>query len=378
MARRTAHRVALLALLLTCALPCFTPSPHAREGALPGRLDDRAFWQLVNDLSEPGGFFRSDNLVSNETAFQQVIPALQTQLGSGGAYVGVGPDQNFTYIVALQPRIAFIVDIRRQNMVLHLLYKAVIEQSSDRAEFLSRLFSRKRPSGLNAATSADALLTAYATAPPDPKLYERNLQAATKRLMKQHRFALTRDDLRSLDYVYRAFLNAGPEIRYSFPRGFGWDRFPSYRELMTTTDGGGVPRSYLATEANYQTLRNLQQRNLIVPVVGDFAGPKALRAVGTFLRQHDVNVSAFYTSNVEQYLFRGEDWQQFYANVGSMPLDARSLFIRSYFNRFGYFSYGQAPAGPRSLTLLSPIPDLLAAVAAGRVQGYDDVIALSR
>ena len=53
----------------------------------------------------------------------------------GGVYLGVGPDQNFTYILALQPKIAFIIDIRRQNMLQHLMYKALIEISKDRADF---------------------------------------------------------------------------------------------------------------------------------------------------------------------------------------------------------------------------------------------------
>ena len=62
-------------------------------------------------------------------------------------YLGVGPEQNFTYIVALRPKLAFIVDIRRGNMNEHLLYKAFIELSADRADFLSRLFARPRPAG---------------------------------------------------------------------------------------------------------------------------------------------------------------------------------------------------------------------------------------
>ena len=71
----------------------------------------------------------------------------------GGVYLGVAPDQNFTYIVATAPRLAFIVDIRRGNLLQHLMYKAIFELSVDRAEFVSRLFSKRRPPG--ATTSAD-------------------------------------------------------------------------------------------------------------------------------------------------------------------------------------------------------------------------------
>src|SRR5690242_14118134 len=60
---------------------------------LPSRLTDQQFWTLSERLSEPAGYFRSENLVSNEHTFQYVIPALQ-QVGQGGVYLGVAPDQN--------------------------------------------------------------------------------------------------------------------------------------------------------------------------------------------------------------------------------------------------------------------------------------------
>jgi hypothetical protein len=43
----------------------------------------------------------------------------------------------------VKPKIAFIVDIRRQNLIEHLMYKALFELSADRAEFISRLLSRR-------------------------------------------------------------------------------------------------------------------------------------------------------------------------------------------------------------------------------------------
>src|SRR6185312_8954015 len=106
------------------------------------------------------GFFRSDNLVSNEMQFQYVIPVLQQTLLPMSAYLGVGPDQNFTYIAALKPRISFIVDIRRQNMLLHLMYKAIIERSPTRQAFLARLFSRQPRGEVPDTAAPDDLLGA--------------------------------------------------------------------------------------------------------------------------------------------------------------------------------------------------------------------------
>ena len=384
MPERRPLRYGILTLIASWLLVCGTPTPRITGQGLPDRLDDRAFWSIVTDFSEAGGYFRSDNLVSNETTFQHVIPTLQQNTGQASAYVGVGPDQNFTYLVALHPRIAFIVDIRRQNMLLHLMYKALIEMSPTRAEFLSRLFSRERPADLSTAASPSALFAAFERAQPDPTAFDRNLRDVTKRLIRQHRFALSSEDLRAIDYVYRSFFSAGPEIRYSFGRGPGWLPFPSYRDLMIETDGQGTSRSYLASEENYQALRDMEVRNLIIPLVGDFAGPKALRAIGAYLQARSGTVTAFYTSNVEQYLFRADDWQRFYSNVRTLPLDERSTFIRSFFNNVGFRGYQFQPApfppaspGPRSQTLLNPILDLLEAYQAGRIQSYRDVIELS-
>lgn len=333
---------------------------------------------MVTEFSEPGGFFRSDNFVSNETSLQYVIPELQRSTRPGGVYVGVAPDQNFTYLVALRPRIAFIVDIRRQNMMQHFMYKTFIEMADDRADFLSLLFARPRPPGLDTASTVEALFSAYGAVASDSVRFRKNLAAMTGWLTKRHGFGLLPSDLQSLEYVYRAFVTAGPDITYAFPNGGGrgFGRWPSFAQLMLETDGQGQNRSYLATEANYHVLKDLETRNLIVPLVGNFSGDKALRTVARYLKDHGATVTAFYTSNVEQYLFQqGDDWQRFYTNVATLPLDSTSTFIRSLSNGNGF-----RPGSPnsRSVQLLSSVTETLKAVQDGRVQTYYDMIQLAK
>src|SRR5262245_21179576 len=123
---------------------------------IPKQLSDEAFWNIVTEFSEAGGYFRSENFVSNEMTFQYVLKDLK-KTRPGGVYLGVGPDQNFTYIIAMQPKIAIIFDIRRQNVMQHLMYKALVEMSSDRADFLSLLFSRKRPANLGPKSTPEEL-----------------------------------------------------------------------------------------------------------------------------------------------------------------------------------------------------------------------------
>src|SRR6266550_3125380 len=174
--------VGLAAFLCVSALPALKTAKTADP--LPTRLSDDAFSHAVVDLSEEGGYFRYENFLSNELGFQQVIPALRETTKMGGVYLGVGPEQNFTYISALQPKIAFIIDIRRQNMLEHLMYKVLFEMSEDRAEFLSHLYGRKRPAALKADASAENLFASYGEVQPDRKFVQENFAAIKDRLVK--------------------------------------------------------------------------------------------------------------------------------------------------------------------------------------------------
>jgi len=330
-------------------VPAAQPETAARA-TLPDRLTDAEFWQLIADLSEPGGTFRSDNLLSNEVWLQYVIPDLLTVAKPGRVYMGVGPEQNFTYIAALKPAMVFITDIRRGNLDLHLMYKALFEMSADRAEFLSRLFSRKRPAGLTAQTNVRDLFQAYAAVQPDEAYFNQNFRAIIERLQKTHGFALDPEDEPGIRYVYEFFYNYGPDLTYwmsgSFGRGGGFRNSPTYADLMIGTDGNGTLRSYLASEENFSVLKSLEAKNLLVPIVGNFAGPKALRAVGAWLKQHRALVSAFYLSNVEQYLNMDGIWMDFCKNASELPIDENSQFIRSY--RGGGPGFEMAGQGPRT------------------------------
>ena len=296
---------------------------------LPTRLSDHEFWDLVTEFSEPNGTFRSDNLLSNEVRFQFVIPELVQIAKPGGVYIGVGPEQNFTYIAAIKPAIAFIVDIRRGNLDLHLIYKALFELSSDRADFVSRLFSRKRPAGLGTTATAAQMFSAFLQAAPSQQLYDQNLKDIRDRLVRTHAFALSSDDAKGIEYVYNAFFTFGPGIQYSSTDGFGATYQPTYVDLMLATDGVGRSQGYLSTEERFAYVKDLESRNLVVPVVGNFAGPKAIRAVGAYLKQRDATVTAFYLSNVEQYLRLQRVWNTFCGNVAQLPLDETSTFIRA-------------------------------------------------
>jgi len=306
---------------------------QARD-TLPASLSDSEFWALTERISEPGGYFRSnsgstDNLLSNENNVSTVAAALAARVRPGGVYLGVGPEQNFSYIVAIRPRIAFITDIRRGNLQLHLVYKALFEMSANRADFVARLFSRTQPAGLTAQSSAEDLMNAFLRArPASEATFNANLKAIYDHLKTTRHLPLTDDDVEGIEYVYQNFYRFGPAIHYTSSIG-GSPRMNNYASIMASTDARtGDERTYLASEANFALIKAMESRNMIVPIVGDFAGPKALRATGAYLRERGATVSAFYVSNVEMYLERSGVWPAFCANVATLPLDAASIFIR--------------------------------------------------
>ncbi|HET9131717.1 MAG TPA: hypothetical protein VFO86_12245, partial [Terriglobia bacterium] len=218
--------------------------------------------------------------------------------------------------------------------------KAIFELSADRADFLSILFSRKRPDGLTPKSTATELLNAYKDVPTDNTLANVSLQSIRILLVQKHKFALEQSDLDTIDHVHKVFSLWGPMTGYSsnlttsdFTNGGGHNG--NFSTILTTTDDHGVNRSFLESEENFRFIKTMEQKNLIVPLVGDFGGPKAIRAVGQYLKDHATPVEAFYLSNVEQYLFQNNPTainggaQNFYNSVATLPLDSTSTFIRS-------------------------------------------------
>jgi hypothetical protein len=372
---------AFLALVLAVSLSLVAPKLKAAD-TLPPQIGDAAFWKMIEDFSEPGGTFTSENFSSNERGYQNLMPKLQSIVKPGGVYLGVGPEQNFQYIAGLRPKIAFIIDIRRQNLIQHLMYKAAFEMSANRADFLSVIFSRRRPEGLNENSTPAELFDAYLGTPKDVSLAETNRKAIKELLMQRHGFLLSKEDELTLDHVFNVFSAFGATLNYSSnidglgqPRQTrGGNNNVFYADLMVLLDEKGLNRSYLASEETYRFLKDLQEKNLLIPIVGNFGGEKAIRSVGQYLKDHGGTVGAFYLSNVEQYLFRPPQGglpihTQFYENVATLPLDESSTFIRS----------GNAPVqGRGGLTpMMSSMLRILEEFRAGRVSSQFDVLSLS-
>ena len=381
---------ARLAILVLAAI-VLGVQPGAALQEPVGRLTDAEFWKLIDDASEPGGAFHSDNFTSNETGYATVAAMLAKSGPHGGAYLGVGPEQNFNYIAAIRPAVAVILDIRQQAVMQHLLFKALFELSATRTEFISRLFSVPMPSGVDRTAGIDAIWQRFPAVPgQDPAWLAANQKLVQTHLRQVHGFALSSEDLASLAYVYESFFKLGPAIHYGgFKTGLSTGN-TNFMKLTSAADDAGIPRGFLGTDEMFQFVKSLQARNLVIPVQADFGGPKALRTIAEWLRARDLRVSAFYISNVEQYLFNPKlsvaiggteingGWRAFYDNLATLPVDDSSILIRTPLgSSASTLVQRRLPDGTmqrerRPITPFCPIRDFLRAVSAGKVLSQSD------
>ncbi|MBI2817395.1 MAG: hypothetical protein HYX72_10695 [Acidobacteria bacterium] len=329
-----------------------------------------SFAQLVKELSEPGGFFDTDNLISNEQSYLHVIPALEQGGVRGGVYIGVGPDQNFSYVAHIRPKTAFIVDIRRDNLLLQLLLKALFKLSRNRAEYLALLTGRPVPDNVNAWRDASIeRIVAYIDETKAAPLHALDLRLHDT--IATFGVPLSSEDIATIDRFHATFARAGLSLRFQTFGRTGQMYYPNYRELILETDRQGRKLSYLISEDDFQFVRSLEAADQIVPVVGDLGGTHAVAAIAQWMTENKQHLSAFYVSNVENYLFRNGGFERYMQNLDRIPHNKRSVVIRSIFGRA---AVGEAVPGYYSASTVQNFDELLAAYVAGRYRSYSDLL----
>ena len=251
--------------------------------------------------------------------------------------------------------------------------KAIFHLAPTRAQYLSLLLSKPVPKEKALAPDAPTtdILNLFSQLPSDERAYASNLAAIRKSIKDDFQVQLSEADQGSLSYVYKNFYDDSLDIAYRMEgtRG-GW--FPTLKELILQPDQHGKLGNFLASKEDYDVVRDLHRRNLIIPVVGDFAGKKALAAIGDYLRKNAITVTAFYTSNVEQYLFQNGVFGGFAENVRKLPLTGKSLFIRAVPNT--RFTHPAQLPGHRTTTLLQQMTVFLRDFDEGRYQSYSDMV----
>ena len=332
--------MAVVAVAALVGVRATFPEPQART----------TFAADVQSLSEPGGYFDTDNLISNERSYLQVLPELEKRAVHGGVYIGVGPDQNFSYIAHVRPSVAFILDIRRDNLLLHLLFKALFAEAHTRVEYLALLFGRPVPADLNSWREVSiARLIDYIKQSAELKRVDQ-LRARLDRVVKEFGVPLTADDLATIDRFHRRFIDSGLDLKFESLGRPSASYYPTYQDLLVETDGTGRQGNYLASEGAFQFVKSLQARDRIIPVTGNLSGPSALANIGRTMTQNGETLSAFYASNVEFYLERQGTYLRFVNNLGRLPYTKHSVIIRSIFNR---------GMGGGSTSEIQPVEELL-------------------
>jgi hypothetical protein len=326
------------------------------------------FASVIQRISEEGGYFWNDNYVSNEASYLHPLCRLKELGIQGGIYLGVGPNQNLTYIAKLRPRYAFVVDIRRQNFVEHLLFKALFHYSRNRREYLSLLLSRPIQKGKLAGDSytVEDMVRYFKDVEPDPDLYERTQTRVRNFLMRACRVQLSDNDLSTVAKIHKAFYTRGLSIKYDYIP------VPTYAEFLLERDLDGKYQNFLNSTMDFRYLKRLQAENRIIPIVGDFAGKHALRELGLFLRERGERLMVFYTSNVEQYLVRNMVWPEFLRNAAELPLDDKALFIRAYWSN--HVLHPEGVAGYRFTQVLQWAKPFLKTFRPEQSYSYWDIV----
>jgi hypothetical protein len=249
------------------------------------------FAALVRRLSDVGGQFDTDNLISNERGYQQVLGAIERTGVRGGAYSGVGPDQNFTYIARVRPRIAFLADIRRDNMLQHLSSRRC---SRARAiEYLALWTGRVVPPNVGTLNDLNVqALVAWLDAAPSTAPAPQQARRLVREVVQRLGVLLSGPDAATIERFHDAFITSGLSLRFASTGRAPQPHYPTLRQLILEHDDAGRERSYLASEEDFQYVKSMQRRNLIIPVTGDLAGPRTLSGIGRYLTEHGARVSS--------------------------------------------------------------------------------------
>lgn len=195
----------------------------------------------------------------------------------GGAYVGIGSDQSYSYIAAARSRWAWVMDYDPRVVQNHLRLRAFILASPTPDEFVA-LFA---PAGKERALAI--LGEAYAD---DPRL--RTLRWG---------YVATRDELQPYFAAQRK-----PGRR----AGFGW----------------------LRDDESYRYIRTLYQQGRLSIKAGDLLMDGAMQAMGAAARELGVPVRIYYTSNAPT-AWGGQVTPAYRRNVLALPFDAESLVLQT-------------------------------------------------
>ncbi len=296
------------------------------------------FSSLIQKMSVSDGYYRYDNWITNERNYLNIIEPLKKNDIKGGAYVGVGPEQNFTFIETVKPDIAFIIDIRQQMTMQHLVYKTLFELAETRAKFFSLLFSKPILANNKPDNNADIneIVDFFYGISSDRKMLKKTTSKIMVLIENKFKVNLSKNDRKYIIRIMKSFCDDSLNITFDM----NTKGYVCLAEILKSVDKKEEQLNFFNSEEKYSFIRNMQLENRIIPIRGDFAGAKALKSISDYLKKNNLFISAFYVSSVELWLFKANKFKPWVENIASLPINNKSVILRQILQkidgRYGY------------------------------------------
>ncbi len=312
-------------------------------------------------------------LVSNETDYQNISSYFNETGTDNSVYIGVGPDQNYTYISLCSPKLAFIVDYRPDNQLLHLLFKAIFALSYNRVDYLSLLFSKPiDKSKTSGNIGLSKLVEYFEYTDGDSQLFDKNLTRILKKIQSFDN-KLTLNEITKIRNIYSEFFQTHLNLRCRFPRKTSSGMpYPTYKDFLLSTDQNGYCHNFINNDNYFCYVKNKHEKNQILPITGDFSGLNTLSTIGSFCQKHNLLISTIYISNVEYRLLNDHLFESYMRNLKSLPINDRSIIIRTFYNRPGEI-HPNCVGNNLFTTLAQYIKSFIKIYDEGRYKSYWDV-----
>jgi hypothetical protein len=283
---------------------------------LPGRArgDGSALGILarplqVEDTSAYDGLFPIKHVTSNE--WQNGVFVSEVRRRPGGAFLGLGGEQNYTLIAAGRSQVAFIVDSNPVVIEIHRAYHALHKLAPTRTAFVAYLSGREPPPHQAGATMAE-IVARVEKQPP--------LDAA--RLLREARGLVSANEMQALGKMIHG--QFGTLYMAGKPSGSFAEHFARMaREPRSPTRFA----CWLDHDQSYAAVRARIESNAIHLVTGSIAGEQTLRSIAAAARKMGVVFHHVYLSNAPDYVFGSGAGRQLAANLRLLPTNAATRVL---------------------------------------------------
>jgi hypothetical protein len=214
---------------------------------------------------------------SNETRHDLFFSYID---GIGGAYIGVGSDQNFTLMGRAQSEYAFLVDIDTRVVDLHAIYEVFIGACDTPAELVAKFEAGQGEASL---AELDAALSDH----------------------PNHRRIVG---------------------------GFRSGRETVYRHLQRVIgrEREGKPTSWLSDPEVYAHVKAMFATGRVRAMVGNLAGGASMKTAAAAAEALHTPVRVYYPSNAEEYFRYDKNYRE---NIRALPVDGKSVIVRTIYRK---------------------------------------------